>query len=52
MNDELYEKALDAIQELFGDDSVSQSRARKNLGALKDEIDVMIETLDADDADD
>lgn len=52
MNDELYKKALDAIKELFGDDSVGQSKARENLEALKDEIDVMIDTLEDDDADD
>ena len=44
-NDELYEKALGAIQELFGDTSVSQSQAKDNLNSLIGEIQIMMEAL-------
>lgn len=44
-NEDLYDKALAAIKELFNDRSVSQSEARQNLGGLKDEIDTMMDSL-------
>ena len=44
-NDELYEKALGAIRELFSDTSVSSSQARDNLNSLIGEIQIMMETL-------
>lgn len=44
-NEDLYQKALDAITELFGDDSVDADKAEENLRALKDEIDVMIDSI-------
>jgi hypothetical protein len=45
-NDELYQKCLDDITELFSDNSVSQSECRNNLNALIDEINFMIDTLE------
>lgn len=51
-NSELYQKALDAITTLFGDTSVSQAQAKRNLNALMSEIETMIETLpDEEDVD-
>jgi hypothetical protein len=47
-NHELYEAAVDAITKLFSDRSVSQTTARNNLLSLKDEIDMMIDSLDRD----
>lgn len=44
-NQELYNAALEAITRLFSDDSVSQAEARRNLKALRDEIDILIDTL-------
>jgi len=44
-NEELYEGALDAIKDLFSDDSVTQSECRENLETLIDEIRVMIDSL-------
>ena len=45
-NAELYDKALEAITELFNDTSVSQKQAEQNLNSLIDEITILIETLD------
>ncbi|MFA5416935.1 MAG: hypothetical protein WC341_00615 [Bacteroidales bacterium] len=45
-NDELYQKALEAITALFSDNSVSQEKCRENLQSLKGEIDQLIDTLD------
>lgn len=47
-NKELYEAALDAINELFNDCSVSKKMAKENLEGLLDEIEVMIESLGLD----
>ena len=49
-NEELYEKALEAIKDLFSDMSVSQSDARANLESLKSEIDIMLDSLQNDEA--
>lgn len=49
MNEDLYEKALKAIEELFSDTSVSQREARKNLNGLISEIETMIDTLEIED---
>jgi len=46
MNEDLYEKALVAIQTLFNDTSVSQREAEENLNSLIGEIETMIESLD------
>lgn len=40
-----YEKALEAINELFGDDSVSPEETRFNLESLQDEIQSLLDTL-------
>lgn len=48
MNDALYEKTLDAVKCLFFDTSVSQETALMNLENLKEEIDLLIETLEKD----
>jgi hypothetical protein len=45
-NEELYEQVIKAIDELFSDTSVSTREAINNLQALKDEIDIRIETLE------
>ena len=45
-NQDLYEKALSAINDLFSDTSVSVDKAIENLESLKDEIDVLISALD------
>ena len=46
MSDDLYDKALNAITELFSDQSVSKKEAKINLDALIGEIETMIESLD------
>ncbi len=52
MNDELYQKALDAITALFNDRSVSPAQAKRNLNGLMSEIGTMIETLPDDEDED
>ena len=49
LNEILYDRAAEAIDRLFDDQSVSQGKCRKNLEALKDKIDQQIEMLDEDD---
>jgi hypothetical protein len=44
----LYEKALEAIKELFGDTSVGVSTAKRNLNSLIGEIQIMVEALEHD----
>ena len=44
-NEELYKAALNAINKLFFDMSVSKEKAVENLENLKDEIDILIETI-------
>jgi hypothetical protein len=41
----LLRDAQDAINDLFSDRSVDQSQTRRSLEELRDEIDVMLETL-------
>lgn len=45
MDDELYETALTAIKAVWEDDSVDKDETRRQLQGLKDEIDVLIDTL-------
>jgi hypothetical protein len=45
-NEELYQKTLEAVKELFGDQTVDQDMTRSNLEALRDEIDLMITSLE------
>ncbi len=45
-NDELYDKALESISELFGDTSVSQWVCKKSLESLIEEIQIMLSGLD------
>ena len=45
-NDELYQKAVDVISELFSDSTVSRDKTIENLEGLKGEIDVMLESLE------
>ena len=40
-----YEAALEAINKVFSDQSVSQQETRKSLQSLRDEIDVMLDSL-------
>ena len=42
-NEELYKKALEAVQELFSDTSVSSSTTRTNLNSLIGEIEALID---------
>ena len=44
-NSELYKEAMAAINRLFSDMSVSKDEARKNLEGLKDEIDLLLDSL-------
>ena len=48
MSDDLYDKALNAITELFNDQSVSREEAKINLDMLIGEIETMIESLNID----
>ena len=45
-NEELYEKASTAINELFSDQSISKQKCVENLESLIDEMQVMIDSLD------
>lgn len=45
-NEDLYNKALETITELFNDTSVSQKEAKANLESLISEMEIMIESLD------
>lgn len=40
-----YEKAMEAIRNLFGDTSVPQEDTKRSLQAIKDEINIYMETL-------
>ena len=51
-NEELYEKAKQAIDDLFGDRSVSISTCKENLRTLQGEIDIMLEALENDESGD
>ena len=42
----LYDKALEAIQKLFNDTDVSQEETKVNMDSLISEIQIMIDTLD------
>ena len=44
-NESLYQEALEAIARLFSDLTVSQSKTRENLQGLRDEIDLLLDTL-------
>ncbi len=44
-NDKLFKSAMRAINDLFSDTSVSRKKAQNNLKALKDEIDILMDTL-------
>lgn len=44
-NDELYEKAMNAIQELYSDSTVSQAETKASLNSLIEIIEAMIDTL-------
>lgn len=47
-NEQLYENALDAINELFGDSTVSIQKALENLENLQSEIEAKMECLKED----
>lgn len=47
-NEELYEKAKQAITDLFSDNSVPQATTKENLNALMGEIEIMLNTLSVD----
>lgn len=44
-NEELLEKAKEAVSKLFGDMSVSKEQTVENLEEIADDISVMIESL-------
>ncbi len=44
-NKELFDRAMEAVTELFEDRSVSKEKAIENLEALQSEIDMLIEGL-------
>lgn len=46
LNDELYEMALQSINNLFSDTSVSKETAKYNLESLIEEIKTMLESLE------
>lgn len=48
MSDKLYQQALEAIQELFGDDGISQQETLSLLDALIDEIEIFKEAIESD----
>jgi len=45
-NDELYQEALSAITRLFNDTSVPQPTCRENLNSLRDEIDILLDSIE------
>ncbi len=45
-NDELYDNALEAINEVFSDCSVDKSVCKSNLESLRDEIGTLLESLE------
>jgi len=45
-NQELYNKALKTIEDLFNDKSVSKEEAKDNLNGLIEEIQIMIQSLE------
>lgn len=46
--EDLYEKALEAIREMFNDTSVSKSDAIGNLTGLREEIELLLDALEND----
>lgn len=44
-NEQLYKAAVEAIQRIFKDESVSQETARQTLMALQEEIDLLLDAL-------
>ena len=44
-HDELVEAAKQAINSVFGDTSVDRSQTKESLKDLKDEIDILLDTL-------
>ena len=46
----LYEKAKQAIMDLFGDTKVSQAETKRNLNALISEIEILLDTLSDEEA--
>lgn len=46
MTDALYDATLDAVRRLFSDTSVSREDTRARMIALRDEINLMIESLE------
>jgi len=49
MHDELCEKAKKAISDVMSDTSVSPAITLESLSTLRDEIDIMIESLEVSD---
>ena len=44
-NEKLYDMALDAIKTLFNDRSVTAEECSCSMGALKEEIEILIDSL-------
>jgi hypothetical protein len=50
-NEKLLERAKEAINELFSDQSVSPTECKENLQDLKDEIELQIDSLGLEEGD-
>jgi len=48
-NEELYDKAVEAVQNLFSDNSVSIEECRINMNTLISEIQMLLDSLPEDD---
>lgn len=46
MNELLYKAAMEAINKLFCDQSVSPETTKENLNTLKDEIDMLLDSME------
>jgi polyhydroxyalkanoate synthesis regulator phasin len=47
-NEELYQKAENAIEELFSDTSVTPQKCAENMQELRDRIDEYVESLESE----
>jgi hypothetical protein len=45
-DDPLYDQTLEHVKTMFNDESVDQETAKERLQGLRDEIDILISTLD------
>lgn len=45
-DDPIYDNALQAVQRMFGDQTADAETARDRLTSLRDELDIMIDSLE------